>query len=82
MKNRTNFKELIVKTDIKAGAISPNHNEKLANNDNIVEQKKRFGKKLRLSKETIRELKSTDLKRIAGGMPWYTAASKAAACCG
>ena len=39
------------------------------NNFNTIEQKKTLGKKLRLSKETIRELKDSDLKVVAGGVP-------------
>jgi len=58
-----------IRTNVKAGGGSKgsNHNEKLANNDNSIEQKKTLGKKLRLSKETIRELKDSDLKAIVGG---------------
>ena len=67
-------KSITVKSGIKAGfnftkiEYSNNHNEKLAG-DNIhsIEQKKTIGKKLRLSKETIRELKDGDLKQVAGG---------------
>ena len=68
-----------IKTNIKAGGGDAwsNHNEKLASDNNSIEQKKSFGKKLRLSKETIRELKESDLKAIAGGITgnvcWYTA---------
>jgi natural product precursor len=64
-----------IRTNVKAGeqcdyiTCGRNHNEKLADdNSNSIEQKKRIGKKLRLSKETIRELKDSDLKRIAGGI--------------
>jgi hypothetical protein len=64
-------KRFTVKTGIKAGfnftKIEYNHNEKLQSDINSVEQKKRIGKKLRLSKETIRILKDSDLKQIAGG---------------
>jgi len=35
--------------------------------NNAIEQKKSLEKKLWLSKETIRELKDSDLKRVAGG---------------
>jgi hypothetical protein len=62
-------KSFTVKTGIRAGRIvGGNHNEKLADdNSRSIEQKKSIGKKLRLNKETIRELKDVDLKRIAGG---------------
>jgi len=71
-------KGLIVKTSIKSGYCpvidcGSNHNEKLADDTNVIGQKKSIGKKLRLSKETIRELKDSDLKRIAGGGSYYTA---------
>ena len=56
-----------IRTNIKAGGTRLNHNEKVAGDSNTVEQKKTIGKKLRLSKETIRELRDTDLKAIAGG---------------
>ena len=64
-----------IKTNIKAGAndcpdhnCGTNHNEKLVDdNSRSIEQKKSIGKKLRLSKETIRELKDGDLKQVAGG---------------
>ena len=59
-----------IRTNIKAGGINPQHNEKLASdNDNIIEQKKTIVKKLRLSKETIRDLNEKDLKKIAAGLP-------------
>ena len=63
-----------IRTNVKAGGGSKgsNHNEKLANNNNPIEQKKSFGKKLRLSKETIRELRDSDLKAVAGGKPGTT----------
>ena len=64
-------RNLLVKTGIKAGAPNGpghNHNEKLADdNSHSIEQKKSIGKKLRLSKETIRILKDGDLKAVAGG---------------
>jgi hypothetical protein len=71
-------KSFTVKTGVKAGECNSylcgNHNEKLADdNSSSIEQKKTLGKKLRLSKETIRELKDGDLKRIAGGGSYYTA---------
>ena len=57
-----------IKTNVKAGGKDLNQNEKLSSADgNSIEQKKSFGKKLRFSKETIRQLKEVDLKRIAGG---------------
>jgi hypothetical protein len=59
-----------IRTNVKAGGIKINHNEKLASDNNrSFEQKKTIGKKLRLSKETIRELKDSDLKMAAGGVP-------------
>ena len=68
--NEKQTKSLTVKSGIKAGinftstvsksSPSPNHNETLKG-------AKRFAKKLRLSKETIRELKSSELKMAAGG---------------
>jgi natural product precursor len=62
-----------IRSNVKAGGSSYQHNEKLTNdNSSSIEQKKTIGKKLRLSKETIRELKDSDLKRIAGGR-YYTA---------
>ena len=60
-----------VHTNVKAGGTSINHNEKMtSNNTNLIEQKKTIGKKLRLSKETIRELRDSDLKVVAGGLPY------------
>ena len=59
---------MIIRTNVKAGGLdSQNHNEKLASDINTIEQKKSIGKKLRLSKETIRELRDSDLKKVAGG---------------
>jgi hypothetical protein len=67
-------KNLTVKSGIKAGSLNfpkityNNHNEKLTDdNSRSIEQKKTIGKKLRLSKETIRELKDGDLKQVTGG---------------
>ena len=66
-------KNLTVKVDIKAGSIVPNHNEKLSDDGKVIEQQKSFGKKLRLNKETIRNLKEGDilkgfeLMRVVGG---------------
>ena len=37
-------------------------------NINTIEQKKTLGKKLRLSKETIRDLNNTELQRVNGGI--------------
>ena len=59
-----------VHTNIKAGGIGTsgtrtNHNETLIRNKE--EEKKRLRKKLRLNKETVRELKDSDLKMAAGG---------------
>jgi hypothetical protein len=52
---------------------SDNHNEKLMdNNNNSVEGKKNSIKRLRLNKETIRELKESSLKQIAGGGNQYS----------
>ena len=63
---------MIIRTNVKAGACpehncGTNHNEKLASDINTIEQKKTVGKKLRLSKETIKILKDGDLKQVAGG---------------
>jgi hypothetical protein len=59
---------MIIRTNVKAGATF-NHNEKMTiDNNSSIEQKKRLGKKLRLSKDTIRDLNSTDLQRVYGGM--------------
>ena len=69
----SNKKSLTVKSGVKAGYTQQQHNEKFAGDNNVIEQKKTLGKKLRLSKETIRELKDSDLKRIAGGGSYYTA---------
>jgi hypothetical protein len=71
----TNIEGVImkIKSNIKAGGNDGwgNHNEKMASdNKNRFEQKKSFAKKLRLAKETIRELKDGDLKAVAGGRPW------------
>jgi len=65
-----NRKEDIMKirANIKAGSLTGNHNEKMVSNINTIEQKKTLGKKLRLSKETLRDLKDTDLKIVRGGM--------------
>ena len=62
-----------IRTNIKSGAIDNgvsgnNHNEKMMNNNKgSFENGKRFIKKLRLNKETIRELKQSELRRIGGG---------------
>jgi hypothetical protein len=65
------IKSLVMRTGIRAG-FGPggtNHNEKqMSDNNRSIEQKKTTGKKLRLSKETVRELKDGELKTIAGGM--------------
>jgi len=64
-----------IRTNIKSGkngelvVADHNHNEKMASDsNNSIGQKKTLGKKLRLNKETIRDLKDTDLKRVNGGM--------------
>jgi hypothetical protein len=63
-------KSFTVKSGVKSGGIvGTNHNEKLADENRSIEQKKTIGKKLRLSKETIRELRDGDLKAVAGGRP-------------
>ena len=74
--NEKQSKSLPVKSGVKAGGTNPNHNEKLADDGVSIEQKT-IGKKLRLSKETIRELKDSDLKRIAGGGSYQTASCNA-----
>ena len=58
-----------IRTNVKDGGYEViNHNEKMASDSNSsIEQKKTLGKKLRLSKETIRELRDSDLKVVAGG---------------
>ena len=56
-----------IRTNVKAGGWHPQHNEKLSSANNSIEQKKTIVKKLRLSKETIRELRDSDLKVVAGG---------------
>src|SRR6185369_16928455 len=73
-----------VHTNIKAGGIGTsgtrtNHNETLIRNKE--EEKKRLRKKLRLNKETVRELKDSELKTVAGrGFPsLFTCAEKT--CC-
>src|SRR5215212_9878557 len=49
---------LKINSNIKAGQLVANHNEKLtSDNNHSIEQKETVKKKLRLSKETIRELK-------------------------
>ena len=59
-----------VNSNIKADGLQINHNEKIASDNNrTIEEKKTIGKKLRLSKETIRELTNADLKMVAGGVP-------------
>src|SRR5262245_1284014 len=65
-------KSLIVRTGVKAGILDQQHNEKLTD-DSSIDQNKSFGKKLRLSKETIRDLRAGrilkvfELKQAAGG---------------
>jgi len=56
-----------IRSNVKAGRVAGNHNEKQASDINTIEQKKTFAKKLRLSKETVRILKDGDLKQVAGG---------------
>ena len=68
--NEKMAKSFVIKTGVKAGGLDTfNHNEKLASDSDInsIEQKKTVGKKLRLSKETIKILKDGDLKQVAGG---------------
>jgi hypothetical protein len=66
-------KSFVIKTGVKAGGLDTyNHNEKLASDSDIntIEEKKsisNIGKKLRLSKETVRILKDGELRQIAGG---------------
>ena len=67
MKIRTNIKSGKNGELVAADFAVSNHNEKLAIDINTIEQKKTLGKKLRLTKETIRELKDSDLKAIVGG---------------
>jgi len=43
------------------------HNEKIKSALNIIGEKKIIGKKLRLSKETLRVLRDSDLNVVAGG---------------
>jgi hypothetical protein len=62
-----------IRSNVKAGGNDLNHNEKLASDINKIEQKKTVGKKLRLSKETIKELKDGELMRIGGGYYIQTA---------
>jgi hypothetical protein len=58
-----------IRTNVKAGAIASNHNEKMAsNNSNSIELKESMGKKLLLSKETVRELGDSEPK-VATGVP-------------
>jgi hypothetical protein len=60
---------MIIRTNVKAGGHGVQHNEKMIiDSNNSIEQKKTLGKKLRLSKDTIRDLNSTDLQRVYGGM--------------
>jgi hypothetical protein len=55
-----------IRTNVKAGGITYNHNEKLTSKEKSKDLKT-LKTKLRLNKETIRELKSSDLRRVAGG---------------
>jgi hypothetical protein len=66
-----------INTNVKAGFNFTkieynNHNEKLQSDINTIEQKKSIGKKLRLSKETVRELKSSELKLAGGAISIYS----------
>ena len=63
-----NKKSLAIKSGVKACGIATNHNEKLTGNINTTEQKKSIGKKLRLSKETVRALTDSDLMKAIGGV--------------
>ena len=57
-----------IKSNVKAGPDYLNHNEKIISDINTIEEKKTLSKKLRLSKETIRELNTSELKIVAGGV--------------
>ena len=71
---------MIIRTNVKAGRQSTNHNEKLASDINTIEQKNNVGKKLRLSKETVRILKDGDLKQVAGAGGKYNSTQDPSAC--
>jgi hypothetical protein len=64
-------KSFVIKTGVKAGGLdTQNHNEKMTSDSDIdtIEQKKTLGKKLRLSKETVRALTDSDLQKAIGGV--------------
>ena len=67
MKIRTNIKSGKSDNPCPPDGCGGNHNEKLASDINIIEQKRSFAKKLRLNKETVRILKDSDLETAAGG---------------
>ena len=57
-----------IRANVKGGYMSQQHNEKLADDSSgSIKRKKNLGKKLLLSKETIRELKNSEMRIIAGG---------------
>jgi hypothetical protein len=61
-----------IRTNVKAGGITYNHNEKLTSKEKSKDLKTPKSK-LKLNKETIRELKDSTLKRIIGGAVAITA---------
>jgi hypothetical protein len=56
-----------INTGVKAGAIWNQHNEKQIRDDKSKDLKA-LKSKLRLNKETIRELRDSDLKKVVGGL--------------
>ena len=55
-----------LQTNVKAGIMFMNHNEKQVSEEKS-KSLKALKTKLRMKKETIRELQSSDLKRAVGG---------------